>query len=70
MDQTILVAVEHGLDELLEKHLGLVLGESAFLLDVGEELAALEVLHDYSHLHVLQGQAVVHLYDVVVAQAF
>lgn len=69
MNEAVLMAVEHGFHHLFEEYLGLVLLDPSFLLDVGQQLPAFEILHNYGHLHILKCEAVVDLHYVVVAQA-
>ena len=66
VDEVVEVAVLHALDDLLEEGLGRCLVKLALLLNYLEELAPLKKLHDDGHLHVLEGEAVVHLDYVVV----
>jgi hypothetical protein len=66
--EVVLVAVLHPLDYLSEEHLRCLFIESALLFHVFEEFSPLQELHDDGHFHVLEGEAVVHLHDILVVQ--
>lgn len=68
MNEAIRMAVCHSFDDLLEEYLGSFFIQLLLFLYVLQQLAALKVLHNDGHLHVLQSQAIVHSYDVVMLQ--
>ena len=66
----MLMTVIHALYDLLEKPFGSFFIELAHVFYIFQKLAALEKLHYYGDLHVLQGQAIVNFDYVLVVERF
>lgn len=64
------MTISHGFDYLFEEYFGRLFIQFLLFLHVLQQLPALQVLHYYGDLHVLEGQAVVDSYDVVVFEGF
>lgn len=70
MDQIVLVTVEHSPNHLTKEGFGLLLRELPLVLHISQELPSLQILHDDGHLHVLQGEAIVHLHNIFMVETF
>lgn len=70
MDQSVRVAVAHGIDDLPKDDQCGLLFQLPLLFDVGQQLASLQVLHDDRDLHVPQGEAVEDSHDVLMFHLF
>ena len=68
MDEVVLMAIAHTLDDLFEEYLGGLLIQPPLLLHEFEQFPPLEELHDDGYFHVPEGEAVVDLDDVVVVE--